>query len=278
MNRNAHKLVPILLTALFLVGCTNDSPATQVVTTPLPQATQTPLSIVTDTPMPQPSLTLTPTAETPISSNRGSKIVAVVETEEGSVSGETYFLEDYAIEMSPDAPKAEVIFHLPQLSWREVEANETIEFSDCMAWAAASAEKTMESLAASTDETVKRFGESLLEPKFEIETSSKGEITLQNEFLSYTITPVQSIDEALLGDFFVYDQLNACRKALTLRSLPPFAQLAVTEELKQRAVFPSAMTLTMRMPNGDVVVRVLTSVEELTDAEYTLLKSVLNDQ
>ena len=158
MNRNTQKLMLILLTAVFLVGCTNASPVTQVVITPLPQATRAPLSIVTDTPVPEPSLTPTPTAETPVSSNIGFKIVAVVETEEGSISGEIYFLENYAIEMSPDAPKAEVIYHLPQMSWREVEANETIKFSDCMAWAAASAEISKESFAASTDETVKRFG------------------------------------------------------------------------------------------------------------------------
>lgn len=278
MNRNAHKLMLILLTAVFLVGCTNISPVTQVASTPFPQATQAPLSLVTHTPVPQPSLALTPTAETPISSDIGFKIVLAAETGEGSISGEIYFLGNYAVEMSLDAPKPEVVYHLPRMSWREVEANQTIEFSDCLAWAAASAKTTKESLAASTDETAKRFTESLLEPKFEIKTSGTGEITLQNEFLSYRITPAQSVDEAVMGDFFAYDQLNACRKALVLRQLPPFAQLAVTEELKHRAVFPSAIAFTMKTTKGDVVVRLLYSVEEITDAEYTLVKSVLNDQ
>lgn len=279
MNRNIRKLILIMLTAVFLVSCASISPVTQqIAITPLPQATPTPPATVTRTPVPQPSSTLTLTVEPPTSIDTSFKIVFAAETEEGSISGEIYFLENYAIEMSTEAPKAKVIYHLPQMSWREVEANQTIEFSDCMAWAEASAKTTKKSLAANTDETVKRFMESLLEPRFEIKTSSRGEITLQNEFISYRITPAQSIDEAALEDFFVYDQLNACRKALVLQQLPPFAQLAVTAELKQRAVFPSAIAFTMKTTQDDVVFRLLYAVEGLTDAEYTLVKSVLDDQ
>lgn len=190
------------------------------------------------------------------------------------VTGQTYFIENYAIEMTPGSENPGVIFDLSRMSWQEMDTGQIVTFSECEAWLKDSVAKTKSSLASMPDGLEKRFVQSLLEPRFEVEMS-EGILTLSNEFLTYEITASQSLPATDLRRFYLYDHLNGCHKAMVLRQFPPFAQYAVSAELESRGMFPNEMRLTIKMPQGTQTSKTTCAVKEMTDLEVERVKSLL---
>ncbi len=265
----------ILMGAVSLIGCTSDTPTTQPPPSSSPEATHTPSATAT----PDPTHTPIPTVEpTPGGQTKtGFKIMATATTPDGSLSGEIYILDYYAIEMDIVSQEAVAIYDFLQKSWQEVSTGEFIRMATCMEWANESANLARESLATSNNEWLNQFTESLLTPNFQVEMADTGSIILHNEFLTYEVIPSTPLDEALLNDLYAYDQLNACRKAMIQGQLPPFAQLAVTEELMDRSLFPAEIIITVTTQDGEVELRTTNVIVEMTESEYALAQSILDN-
>ena len=208
-------------------------------------------------------------------STDGFKIRSTIETDEGTVRTEIYFIEHFMIEMLPGTKNADVIFDLSAMSWQERELDKTIRFSDCQAWLEASAEKTRTSLRNVTNDVQKRFIKSLLEPNFDVHVSTNEELTLKNEFFLSTITTSRTLSESLLTQFYVYDKMSACRIAQQQRQLPPFTRNAVTDELNARGVFPTKIDSIFKMMTGEMTFTTTNIVEEISQSEREMIRSFL---
>lgn len=276
-------VLPLLLWAIFLIGCASDSPPTLPPPSPSPEATHTPAATATpeptSSPTPEPSPTPSPTPEPTATTEAKTwfKIVTTLDTTAGLVTGEVYLLDYYAIELDPVTQEAVVVFDLLQKAWREVSTGEFTRMATCMEWADENADLTRASLATSADEEMKQIVESLLTPNFQVEVSDSGVLTVYNEYLTYEIVPSEPVDEALLYDFYTFDQLNACHKAMVSGQMPPFPQLAVTQELIDRSIFPAEIVLTVTTQGGQAEVRTTNTVVPLTESETAFAQSVLDD-
>lgn len=279
-------LATLFILGIFVLGgCSSDTPTIEPTTptataVPSPQATATHASIATETPVPSPTSTMEPTSTiepTPINEAvNGYKLISIVETGEGTFSGEIYFLDYYAIEMIPDSQQADAIYNLLTKSWDGMDS-EDMRMALCIEWANQVAAQTKEALMESEDELVKRFTESLLTPNFQVEELDSGELVIQNEFLTYEIVPTSLADESLLNDFYLYDQMNACRKSRLSGQLPPFPQLAVIDELMNRFLFPQEIVFTVRTVRGEVELRATNTIVAMTADEYALAQSILGN-
>jgi len=216
------------------------------------------------------------TAPTPTLDTAPLKVIYSATLEEGAVSSHTYFVDRFAVEMLPDADEVDAIFDLSSKSWKEMDSGKTVRMSDCESWVNTSVERTQTSLTKLEDGFEKRFVESMLNPNFEIEARGSTSLVLKNEFITYKITSSQSLPASTLSRFFAYDRMNGCRKAMLFRQLPPIPQWAVDKELEDRGMFPNEMLFTLRTLKGDNETRISVIVEEMTDAEQALVKSLLN--
>ena len=128
-------------------------------------------------------------------------------------------------------------FDLKNQRWQHAESKQWVSLAQCEAWARQSKEKSTKS-AASIPEKVRPFVEWSLSPKFKIEAKDSV-ITLTSGQVDYTITATKTDSD--LTNYFRYARLNAYKKAMTERKLPPFAELEVLEELERRKLMPTSM-------------------------------------
>lgn len=162
----------------------------------------------------------------------------------GAVKTSLLFISRHAVELDAEnAPSA--LFDLDNQTWREIDSKTLVKLEEAEQWARNSAEKTRASLDKVQDPEIRRFVESLLEPKFSIEEEGKT-LTLKNEFLTYRIPDGEKLNETQSKAFFAYDKLNALRKAYNQRKLPPYPQLAVTKELESRSLLPKTIEFSMK--------------------------------
>lgn len=203
------------------------------------------------------------------------KVRYTLELQEGLLTGQTYFLGDYVVEMVPGSDEPDAIFDLSRMSWREMDDGRTIAYSDCEAWLDSSAAKTRESLASMPEGAEKRFVQSLLDPALEVELV-EGALTLRNEFLVYEVLTSPFLLPYDLHRFYLYDRISACRKAMVLREVPPYAQHQVSAELESRGLFPDEIRLTIETSTGKTRFRTSYAVESMTDAEVERVRALLS--
>ncbi len=178
-----------------------------------------------------------------------------------------FFRDHYAIEFEPgDETKVAAVYDLVAMSWQEFDPPRKVTMADCESWGKATTEISRKSLSKSSDPELTRFVKSLLDPQFDV-TSSEDAITLANDVLTYRISNPMPLDSHQRQRFFAYDRLNAYRKAMTDRKLPPFPQLAVDDELEHRQFAPGTIKLTIATPTGDVDLKVNIRVVDMTDSE-----------
>ena len=117
-----------------------------------------------------------------------------------------------------------------ELAWLHEESKQWVTLQQCKQWAQQAKEKTMTS-SESVPEEVRGFVEWSVEPAFKIaEKDSK--IILTSGVVDYTVVGEKSDHD--LRPYFRYARLNAYKKAMTERKLPPFAELLVIKELESR--------------------------------------------
>lgn len=128
-------------------------------------------------------------------------------------------------------------FDLKNQRWQDAESEQWVSLAQSEAWAKQSKEKSTKSVAA-IPEDIRPFVEWSLSPDFKVETKDSA-ITLTSGQVDYAIIVTKSDSD--LTNYFRYARLNAYKKAMTERKLPPFAELKVLEELERRKLMPKYM-------------------------------------
>jgi hypothetical protein len=151
---------------------------------------------------------------------------------------------------------------------------QTIRWQDCEDWAKASVERTRKSLASSSDQTFNKFAELLLDPKFVV-TSDAESVTLSNDVMTYRASQPMPLDAQQRKMFFTYDRLNAYRKALAERKVPPTPQIAVDDELDKREFAPGVIDFSLKTPNGTTAITIKAHIVDLTPDELQFVTDVI---
>ena len=120
--------------------------------------------------------------------------------------------------------------------------------SQCETWARQSKEKSSNS-AVTIPEPIRSFVQWSLDPTFEVEETDTT-LTLTSGQVDYTITGQKTDSD--LTSFFLYARLNAYKKAMTERKLPPFAELKVLAELERRNMRPESMEVQIQESRGTI--------------------------
>lgn len=128
-------------------------------------------------------------------------------------------------------------FDLSKQSWWHDGFNQWVTLAQCEAWAEESKQRSTNS-AASIPKAIRPFVLWSLDPQFEI-AETKTSLTLTSGQVDYDIVVEQT--EADLTAFFRYARLNAFKKAMAEKKLPPFAELRVIDELEVRQLKPLSM-------------------------------------
>ncbi len=198
-----------------------------------------------------------------------------VEIEKGAepVVCNIYFVGRHVFEFEGDADAELVaVYDLDKEMWHEVRKSEAVDMAKVRAWLKRSEERTAKSLEnPGLSAEVKRLAKAMLQPDFQV-SASGNVLTLKNEFMAYQVTGVPIAGQGKIG-LFAWDRLNAYRKAMLERKLPPHPQLAVTAELEKRRLFPAQMVLTLSVPSGAGVVTVRSEVLPLSARERAKLKA-----
>jgi hypothetical protein len=145
-------------------------------------------------------------------------------------------------------------FDLKNQRWQHDESKEWVTLSQCDSWATQSKDKSRTS-NASVPEHVRAFVEWSLDPKFEIE-STQDMLTMTSGQVDYKIAVEKSDGDS---NYYRYARLNAYKKAMTERKLPPFAELLVLEELERRRLMPRSMEIQIPGVPGAPSIKMLIS-------------------
>lgn len=164
--------------------------------------------------------------------------------------------QEYSIELESDGERIAVIelsinseeaiakvadvterFDLKNQRWQHADSGQWVSLAQCETWAKQSKEKTSNS-TASLPEKVRPFVGWSLSPTFEVEATNTT-LKLTSGQVDYEIAVTESDSD--LTNYFRYARLNAYKKAMTERKLPPFAELKVLEELERRKLMPKSM-------------------------------------
>ena len=204
------------------------------------------------------------------------KIAMEVSAGDEGAEVDVFFVGDAAIQLNNDDPPSVLVhYDLKDMSWRDPPKKQKVRLADGVAWAEASAKKSRQSLQKVADPKTKKFAALTLDPSFE--TKLDGEtLVMTNEAFEYRISSDQKFAEGQKTRFFAYDHLNAYRKAMTDRKLPPFAQLVVTKELEKRAMIPSRLELTIRARERDFKLVSKLRIEEMSAEENRLVADALS--
>lgn len=179
----------------------------------------------------------------------------------------TLFYDRFAVELDPDDhEKVVAVYDLDALSWRDNRLGRTVTIEECESWASASAARSRRSLSQAGDANLQRFIELSLEPTFEVATEGDG-IRLSNAILTYRVSNPLPLNARQCKRFFSYDRLNAYRKAMVERKLPPYPQLAVDDALEERGFAPGRIEVVVATPGGDIALTIRIDKADLTEAE-----------
>jgi hypothetical protein len=132
-------------------------------------------------------------------------------------------------------------FDLKNQRWQHDESKQWVPLSECETWAKQSKERSIKSVA-SAPEKVRPFIQWSLDPKFEI-SHTDNTLTLTSGQVDYKIVAEKPNRD--LSGYYRYARLNAYKKAMTERKLPPFAELLVLEELERRKLLLKSMEIQM---------------------------------
>jgi hypothetical protein len=143
-------------------------------------------------------------------------------------------------------------FDLRNQRWQHDGSKEWVTLSECESWAIQSKDKSQTS-SASVPEQIRPFVEWSLDPTFDV-VSTNGILTLTSGQVDYKIA-VERYDRDL-ANYYRYARLNAYKKAMTARKLPPFAELLVLDELERRNVMPKTMQVQIPGVPGSPVIEI----------------------
>lgn len=130
-------------------------------------------------------------------------------------------------------------FDLKNQRWQHDDTKEWVTLAQCVSWAKKSKDKSLRS-KTSVPKKSRPFVQWILDPKFDTALTG-GVLTLTSGQVDYKIAVEKSDRD--LTNFFRYARLNAYKKSMTDRKLPPFAELLVLNELERRGLMPKAIEI-----------------------------------
>src|SRR5262245_19521674 len=119
-------------------------------------------------------------------------------------------------------------FNLKDMSWLDERTGQWITLAQCKDWADQSKAKTRKGVD-SVPARVRAFVLWSLEPTFKVDKSNNT-LRLTSGQVDYVIEGEASKTD--IDRYFRYAVLNAYKKAMTEKKLPPFAELKAIEEMK----------------------------------------------
>jgi hypothetical protein len=132
-------------------------------------------------------------------------------------------------------------FNLKEMSWLDERTSQWITITRCKEWADQSKAKTKKS-ADSVPAQVRPFLLWSLEPTFKV-AKSNDTLRLTSGQVDYVIEGQAS--KTNVDGYFRYAVLNAYKKAMTEKKLPPFSELKAIEEMKTLGRIPRKISVTM---------------------------------
>jgi hypothetical protein len=132
-------------------------------------------------------------------------------------------------------------FNLKDQSWLDAKTGKWVTLVQCKHWAEQSKAKSLPSVQKAP-ENMRSFLQWSLDPNFKIE-KPEGALRLKSGQVDYVIEG--SASKANIEKYFRYAELNAYKKAMTARKLPPFAELKAIEEMNKLGHIPRKMTVTI---------------------------------
>ncbi|EMI42310.1 hypothetical protein RRSWK_05153 [Rhodopirellula sp. SWK7] len=130
-------------------------------------------------------------------------------------------------------------FDLKQNRWWNEASGQWVTLSQCKTWAAQSNKRTKAS-SASIPPHVRSFVLWSLNPMYESKATGTL-LTLTSGQFDYHIMGEKSNRD--LSNYFGYAKLNAYKKAMTERKLPPFAELKAIEAMERSGILPRLITV-----------------------------------
>ncbi len=195
------------------------------------------------------------------------KCVLQLEMGEHSATSQIYFQSHYAVEFNPEDPsQPDVIFDLKDKSWRDFDPSQQVSWEECQSWTDSTTEATRKQLAASDNPEGSDMIKHTLDPDFQVSTEGET-VVISNPILTYRVSEPMPLDELQQQRFITYDRLNAYRKAMLGKKLPPFPQLAVDDVLEERKIAPGRIEFRIIIPGGEVKGTVESEKEDLTPNE-----------
>ena len=126
---------------------------------------------------------------------------------------------------------------------------------ECENWAKQSKEKSRSS-KASIPENIRPFVTWSLDPVFE-KAATETTLSMKSGQVDYKIVGEKSDSETGLTNYCRYARLNAYKKAMTERQLPPFAELQVIDEMERRKLMPKTMEIEIPGVAGAPLIRMV---------------------
>lgn len=132
-------------------------------------------------------------------------------------------------------------FNLKELSWLDPKSGKWTTLDQCKEWAEQAKAKALKS-ADTAPANIRPFLLWSFDPKFKVEKANDT-LRLTSGQVDYVIEGQAS--KAGAEKYFRYAILNAYKKAMTERKLPPFSELAAITEMKNLGHIPRKITVTM---------------------------------
>lgn len=132
-------------------------------------------------------------------------------------------------------------FNLKDQSWLNPEKGKWTTLAQCKEWAEQSKARSLKS-AGTAPANIRPFVLWSLNPTFKVEKTNDT-LRLTSGQVDYVIEGRAS--KTGVGEYFRYAVLNAYKKAMTERKLPPFSELKAITEMTNLGYIPRKITVTM---------------------------------
>jgi len=141
------------------------------------------------------------------------------------------------------------VFNLKQMSWLDT-TNGWVTLEHCKKWVEQSKTKSKKGID-SAPEHLRAFLVWSLSPTFNVEKSNSN-LRLTSGQVDYIIEGKVTSDN--VDGYFRYAALNAYKKAMVEKKLPPFSELKAIDEMKKLGHIPRTITVTMPgIPKSPVI-------------------------
>jgi hypothetical protein len=137
-------------------------------------------------------------------------------------------------------------FNLKEMSWLDERTNQWVTAAQCKEWSEQSKAKSLQS-TVTAPARVRSFVMWSLDPTFRVEKSN-GTLRLTSGHVDYVIEGEASMTG--VDGYYRYAIVNAYKKAIVEKKLPPFSELKAIEEMKALGYVPRKISIAIPAIQG----------------------------